>query len=297
MYQVNHQQFTFTIEKHLANLTIAEFFTYFKQSRKKQNQLLQHDLLVNGKKVELTTVLKEKDVISIYQELANDYALAKPYDLELCYEDDLILVCHKPKGMIIHSDDSNELTLDNAVSYHYLTTNQNVLVRHLHRLDRQTSGLVLYCKVPFIQPLLDDLLSKKKIHRAYYAICFHRLPINYKLTINKGIGRHRHEKNKMIISKTGKEAITKIKVIANSKKYSLLDIDLLTGRTHQIRVHLASINHPIVNDDLYGESTNDFSQMGLYAYKLSFINPLTNQQIEIVDKLSPDLFYFKNFSV
>ena len=249
-------------------------------------------ILVNSQKININSLLENSDVLTIDISEKNNV----PPSNKICdvvYEDDLVLIVRKGSHQIIHDDQKND-ALINDVSKYFEENNYHRLVRPIHRLDEMTQGLVFFSKILFLQPYFDYLLKNKIIKRKYLAITKGRFKNNKNdIIIEKRIGRDRHINNKYIINPKGKEAKTKIRLIKYINGYSLVECELFTGRTHQIRVHLSSIGLPIVNDEIYGIKDTKFKNMGLYAYKLNYLNPLTNELKEIVYKKYDDLKYFE----
>ena len=234
-------------------------------------------ILLNQHPVSGKTLLQKGDTLQVLafpnEEVDYPSDAAMP---EVEYEDDFVLVVNKPKGMIIYpSKKDGDGTLANLVAHYYREKDIHTTVRPLHRLDLDTTGLVLFSKSPFLQPKLDQMMRKKEIVREYYAFVEGRVEKDG--TINRPIGKDRHDAKKMRVSKTGKEAITHFEVVRYQKKFTLLKCKLDTGRTHQIRVHLSSIGHPIVNDVLYGEKY-DKLPFGLQAFRLTWENPITHKK-------------------
>ena len=261
-----------TVEK---EESVKEFLSSFCLSGKYLN-----NLSLNDKRVNMDTLLKKGDILKIkaYKE-GIDY-IPDQESIKVVYEDDWLLVVDKPKGIIIYPENKDgNGTLVNRIAKYYTDTRQNFPVRPVHRLDRDTDGLVLVAKSSFIQPKLDNMILNKEIERYYQ--CEVEGIIKNSGVIDKPIGRDRHDSHKMRVSKTGKEAKTIYKVLENKKDTTLVECLLKTGRTHQIRVHFSYIGHPVVNDPLYGKVKDD-SGMELTAYKLVFIHPVTNKKTEIV---------------
>ena len=146
----------------------------------------------------------------------------------------------------------------------------------------------MFCKCALLQPYFDSLIASKEIKKTYLAIIQGHLP-KKEMTINLPIGQDRHSKNKMCISKTGKDALTHFKEIKYNKKNTLIECLIETGRKHQIRVHLNSLHHPIINDTLYGKASSRINRMALHAYRLEFIHPLTYQTMIIECTLPKDM--------
>lgn len=270
--------------------TVLEFLQLFKVSKKNMHQLFQNKYIkINNQVVNQNYILSKDDRISIkLQEFDIDYA---PDDKSatVVYEDDLICVVHKDPGIIVHDDQKDKKgTLANQVARYYQDSGYSIPVRYIHRLDEETQGLVLFCKVPLFQPWFDEELADKRIVRTYHAITFNK-PSKNKMVINKPLGRDRHNAKKMRVSMSGKEAVTNINLLNTNANYSLVECKLETGRTHQIRVHLSSINCPIVNDELYGYKTNDYSCMGLFAVSLSWIDPFTKEKRIVEDPLCKNI--------
>ena len=213
--------------------------------------------------------------------------------VEVIYEDPFHFVVHKPAGCIIHGDPDDTDCLNARVSRYYRDHGIHSLVRPVHRLDADTYGLVLYSKISFFQPFLDEMLSEKKIYRHYQAICFdnHRIPKNF--ICNASIGKDRHRSNRYVISSSGRSARTEFRLVTVKDGYALIGCSLDTGRTHQIRVHLSSYGLAIVNDPFYGRPSRDFEHMGLWADALQLIHPITGEKMMIHDETPKDYFYFR----
>lgn len=146
----------------------------------------------------------------------------------------------------------------------------------------------MFCKCALLQPYFDSLIASKEIKKTYLAIIQGYLP-KKEMTINLPIGQDRHSKNKMCISKTGKDALTHFKEIKTKGNYTLVKCQIETGRKHQIRVHLSHLHHPIINDTLYGKASSRINRMALHAYRLEFIHPLTYQTMIIECTLPKDM--------
>lgn len=205
---------------------------------------------------------------------------AKAAAPQVLYEDDFCIVIDKPAGMAVHgSSPSQGGTLDEAVARHMLRQEDPLNVRHIHRLDDDTSGPVLYAKNDLAQWKLDEAMRAKIIDRHYIAVVHGRL-VNPKGTISAPIGKDRHHSAKRRVSDNGDHAVSHYEVIAASRQLSLLRVKLETGRTHQIRVHLSHIGHPLVGDGLYGGDARMLAHQALHGEKLLFPHPWTTQLTE-----------------
>ena len=270
--------------------TIQEFFDNYIPSKKIQHLLIQDKNIL----LDSNPVKREDDIVGMTLSI-NIYPEHYEYQkinnkLDVVYEDEIILVVNKPKDLLVHSDGNKELTLTDIVKSYYVDK-PYISALPIHRLDKETSGLVVYSKSIVFQPLLDKLLSEKQIRRNYLAFVKGKIETGKSFVINKSIGNDRHNSNKRIIYKNGQNALTKIKCIACNKKdnYSIVLCTLDTGRTHQIRVHLSSEGYPILNDELYGSRTNLCIRMGLFAQSLDLYHPLIEDNLNIEADLPNDL--------
>lgn len=197
--------------------------------------------------------------------------------VDVRFEDAHIIVVEKPINMKTHPNDGyEEDALQNHVAA-YLSS-KNELPYVVHRLDKDTSGLVMFAKNPFVLPILSRMMEQKDIHRSYQALVQGNVKPTEQ-TIDAKIGRDRHDTRMQTIDEySGKTAITHVTVLNASPQQSLVKCDLETGRTHQIRVHLESIGHPIIGDPLYNYRSNA-TRLMLHAYQLSFVHPFTGETI------------------
>ena len=198
--------------------------------------------------------------------------------LEVLYQDEYLLVVNKPKGMIIYSDDPKEVTLDKVVAGYLAGIGKLPVPRHIYRLDKDTSGIMLYAMDPLTLSYLSFLNENRLLDKTYYALCHGKLPKKNGV-IDRPIGRNRHDAHKMMISNTGQKAVTNYEVLSETDAKSLVALNLVTGRTHQIRVHMSSLGHPVVGDKLYG--IDDGYELQLEVAHLSLIHPITKQNLTI----------------
>lgn len=216
--------------------------------------------------------------------------------LDILYEDEDVIVVNKPKGMVVHPAAGHYSgTLVNALMYHckdHLSGINGVMRPGIvHRIDRDTTGSVIACKNDTAHQSIAAQLKEHSVTRRYHAICLGVMK-EEQGTIDRPIGRHPTDRKKMAVDvKNGKRAVTHYKVLQHFEKYTYIECELETGRTHQIRVHMASIGHPILGDEVYGTQKSPFHLQGqvLHAKTLGFIHPSTREYIE-VDAPLPEYF-------
>jgi 23S rRNA pseudouridine1911/1915/1917 synthase len=204
--------------------------------------------------------------------------------IEVLYEDDFCLVVHKPAGMKVHRDDSKQnsekAALSDAAAFYYESTGQQCKVRHIHRLDEDTTGPVLYAKHEWAHLILDEAMREKSIGRCYAAIVQGHMSEKSGI-IDAPIGKDRHHSARRRVSSTGEQAVTHYEVVEYLNQGTLVRLRLETGRTHQIRVHLSHLGFPIWGDTLYGGRNSGISRQALHGENLSFDHPLTGENIHI----------------
>ena len=290
-YSYQYGRLLIDVPKKYEGILLSDFLRLFHISSKKRYELFQNrEITLNRKDAGANDVLKEKDVIEIrIKEAGIDYVPSSE-ECEAVYEDDLIYVAHKDPGILIH--DPEEVCLASmAAAYQY---SHGIIqpVRYIHRLDRETSGLVLFVKSPLLQGWYDAMLEEKRIQRKYLAITGGKGHPGQKFTYNQPIGRDRHQSNVYRFSPDGKNALTKAVILERKKDFLLFACELLTGRTHQIRVHLSGNRHPIINDPIYGIPSAQFAHMCLWANTMVIPNPFTEEIITVTDLPNPDFALF-----
>ena len=246
---------------------------------------------VNGIVVKkAANIIKYRDEIVIDEsEFQNrNFSLTPEYELKIKYEDDDLLVISKDHGIVVHpSQNTNSATLVDILLNLYPTI-KNVGEPSrpgiVHRLDKETSGLLVIAKDNNILVSLKDQFKKREVLKEYLAIVDGNT--KEKGIINAPIGRHPKDRKKRALISTGKEAITRYEKIINENGLSLLKVEIQTGRTHQIRVHLSSIGHPIYGDKVYSKKYKSVSsRMLLHSYRLKFKHPIKNKFIDIKDDI------------
>lgn len=253
-------------------------------SRSKIQKLMKEEkIIVNGKSVNNSYSVRSEDVIEINDKL--DYTISvEPEDipLNIVYEDDDLIIINKESGMVVHPAPGHYSgTLVNALLFRYgKLAGEEFRPGIVHRLDKDTSGLMLVAKNEETLEKLSDMISKKEVERKYLAIVDGVIK-HETGTVDAPIGRDLNNRQKMAVTDVnGRDAITHFKVLERFNNNTLIECKLETGRTHQIRVHMAYIGYPINNDPLYGRGkSNEFGQM-LHSYYIKFNHPRTDKVIE-----------------
>lgn len=249
-----------------------------------QNLIKDGHILVNQNKVKAGYALKTDDIITVEEVVPKPLDL-EPVDLNLdiIYEDDDLFVINKPSGLVVHPATSyHEPTLVHGLLHqtdHLSTINGVIRPGIVHRIDKDTSGLLVVAKNDKAHQLLSDALKEHAIKRVYLAIVYHPFK-EASGKIDAPIGRNPKNRLKMAVIEGGKPAVTHFKVLLNFDQYALVSCELETGRTHQIRVHMAYIGHPIIGDPLYGpkQVIGSFGQY-LHATEISFDHPIKKEHM------------------
>lgn len=260
-----------------------------------QAKIKKNLILVNNNQVKPNFVLNIGDLITIKEEEKIDYLKAINLDLEVIYEDNYLAVINKPQGLITHPGHSYQgITLINGLKYLFpkLSNFENDPLRPgvVHRLDKETSGIMIIAKDEEAHKLLKEAFQRRKIQKVYEAIV-HKPFLETTFTIDLPIKRHELKRQKMAVNLEGRKALTKGFLISQTDKYSYLKLELITGRTHQLRVHLSYIGHPILGDEIYGFK-KDTNRLYLHAKAITFNHPITKKELSFETKL-PNYFIEK----
>ena len=261
-----------------------------------QRMIENENIKVNSKKVKVSYKVNENDLIEIEEEEIKETDLiAEDIPLDIIYEDDDILVVNKAKGMVVHPGNGNPNgTLVNAVLAKCKDSLSGIGGEYrpgiVHRIDKDTSGLLIVAKNDNAHLNISAQIKDHKVKKTYVALVRGRIKEN-EATIDMPIGRSQNDRTKMAVRKDGKEAITHIKVLKKYKNYTFIEVNIETGRTHQIRVHMAQIGYPIVGDFVYSNGKNPFGVEGqmLHSMKLQFKHPVTNKEMNLEAPI-PDYF-------
>lgn len=258
-------------------------------------------ILLNGLPEYITKNVAINDFIEVDLDFEETFDNIVPtnINLNIIFEDDSLIIINKPAGIpvhpsILHFDNS----LSNGLAFYYNEKNIKRKIRPVNRLDKDTSGIVVFAKNEYVQECLVKQMKSKVFNKEYYAILTGNLKEDYG-TINAPISRKTGSIIEREINDTGDFAITHFKLIKNFSYYEqelcFVKFKLETGRTHQIRVHSKYINHPILGDSLYGTSSNIISRQALHAYKISFIHPILKENLEFKIDLPDDMKKIVNF--
>ena len=256
-----------------------------------QKMISDGNITVNEKNVPKNYILRLNDVVSIeIPEPRTLDVIPEDIPVDIVYEDEHLLVVNKPKGMVVHPAAGNYSgTLVNALMFHCegRLSSINGVIRPgiVHRIDKNTSGLLIVAKTDSAHTGLAEQIKAHSFTREYEAIICGHLKED-EGTVDAPIGRHHTDRKKMCVTdRNSKNAVTHYTRIESFEKYDYIKLRLETGRTHQIRVHMSYIGHPVLGDDVYGKPIKDFEGQCLHARKIGFIHPVTNEYMEFESEL------------
>lgn len=289
-YKISDEAAGIRIDKFLAEQGVRTRSFYHKAVEEQK-------VLVNDRPVKNNYKLRPGDVITI-EPIEEEVLDIKPENipLDILYEDNDVLIVNKPKGMVVHPAPGHpDHTLVNAVMYHcgdsLSAINGVIRPGIVHRIDRDTTGSLIICKNDKAHLFIAEQIKEHTVNRIYRGIVIGRMSV-MEGTIDAPIGRSKSDRKKMAIDRVhGRNAVTHYKVLENFKEYAYCEFRLETGRTHQIRVHMASIGHPLLGDTVYGPSKCKYNLEGqcLHAMTIGFIHPSTKKYVEFQAPL-PEYF-------
>lgn len=284
-------------------------------SRSRLQRLIENeDVLVNEKAVKPSYKVREGDEIEI-DLVEAPVARFEPENipLDIVYEDEYLAVINKSAGMVVHPGAGVQSgTLANAIAFHFAesfaeqnrTDSDSIRIGIVHRLDKDTSGLIVVAKTDEIHEALSEQFRERQVYKSYVALV-HGSPEQNTGKIEAAIGRNKHNRLRMKVAGHGRSALSLWKVRKRYAKFTLLEVEIKTGRTHQIRVHMAYINHPVVGDEIYNEGRDNtvaditvrnaiasMQRFFLHAEKLSFVHPQTLERMEFEQPVPSELNEF-----
>lgn len=248
-------------------------------------------IFINGEKVSVRASLKTGDLVEVNLDFLENNSNIVPtkMELDILFEDETMLIINKPAGVPVHpSMDHFEDSLSNGVRFYFDEIDLKRKIRPVNRLDKDTSGIVIFAKNEYVQEYLVRQMKANKFVKEYIAVCSGSF--DFKVgTIDAPIARKEDSIIERCVSEAGDKAVTHYEVLKNVNNYSVVKCILETGRTHQIRVHLAHIGHPLLGDTLYGTSSPLIPRQALHAYKVKFIHPISLKPIALTAKIPNDI--------
>lgn len=246
-------------------------------------------IYVNGEFQRKGLKLKKGDRVCIYMEDEIDDTVPEDFDISIVYEDFDLLILNKQPDMVVHLTRAHqENTLSNGISSYFKKNNLKRKIRFVNRLDKDTTGLIIVAKNPFAHQQMALQFEGNQVEKKYLAIVSGVLE-NDEDYIDYPIGRKEEKGIRRAVMERGQESLTKYTVKRRYNNSSLLDVQIFTGRSHQIRVHLSHIGHPIIGDNLYGEESPHIHRQALHSYYLKIKQPRTKEEIEIIAPLPKDM--------
>ncbi len=266
----------------------------FRQSMGVSRSLLrrakrEENILLNGSRVNSNTRVRKGDCLELGINRQPSQVIPEQLALEILYEDRDLLAVNKPANMLVHPLTNQATgTLANGIVYHWQQHGEQDLVRLVHRLDRDTSGIVLVAKNAYIHQQLQQQMHREQFVRRYLAVVEGE-PVPSKGIINAPIGLAPDSIIQRMVTPLGKPAISHYWVLRTWKQYSLICLELKTGRTHQVRIHMSYLGHPLLGDSLYGGQQLAIQRQALHCAYLSFYHPVTGRPTQLACPLPPDL--------
>ncbi len=258
--------------------------------------ILSKNIYLNNEPADTRLLVKPSDIVSIDLDSNEDNSNIVPtkIELEIIYEDEWLLVVNKPAGIAVHPSAYHyKDSLSNGIRFYFDSINLKKKIRPINRLDLNTSGLVIFAKCEYIQECLSKQMSQGVFQKDY--LCFAKGIFSKNSgSINLPIARKPNSIIERCVSENGQYAITNYQVLKEFKDYSLVKCNLITGRTHQIRVHMSYIGHPLLGDTLYSEASEFVNRQALHCYHLHFIHPINKKSLDLVCPLPKDLLLLLN---
>lgn len=282
----------FYIGKEHEGLTLGQYLK--EQLRMSRNGIIKvkksESLLLNGERVRTSALLKAGDRVEFeLKDRSSENILPEYMELDIVYEDDYLIVINKDAGIPTHPSRSHLMgTLANGLMYHLMEAGRDVTIRPINRLDKNTSGLVLFAKSSHIQHLMSLESYKKDITKEYLAIVHGSVEAESG-TVDAPIAREKAHSIKRVVREDGDRSVTHYRLLERFDGYSLLSIILETGRTHQIRVHMSHIGHPLLGDELYGGRLERINRHALHAHSIKMLHPIDGRAMHFTAELPEDM--------
>ena len=288
---------TYQINETFQNTTILQFLKKKHYTDKAIIALKKtpEGILLNGVWAYVNQKISSGDILTIKlsETESSEKIVPEKLDMDIVYEDEDILVVNKPANMPVHPSQNHYTgTLANGIAYYFAAQRKPFIFRCVNRLDRDTTGLTILCKHQLASGILSNMVSERLIKRTYLAICTDDGSLPQNGTINAPIARKEGSTIERIVdNEKGEDATTHFKKLLHlpDKQISLIQLRLETGRTHQIRVHMSSIGHPSIGDDLYGGDCTMINRQALHSYSLKFTHPITLQEMSFEQELPQDM--------
>ena len=281
----------YTVTEQETLMTVRDFLKIHHISARQVQKLTRSKgILLNGRPAFLKASLRAGDIVKIKQTAPQESNIqAEDLPIEILYEDDCLIALNKPPRQLVHpAGHTTSGTLSNALAHYLKQSGKAVHFHPIHRLDRDTSGCVLFAKSADVQRELEKQRDTHTLTRTYRALVS-GIPTEKEGTIRLPIGAHPTLANRRAIRDDGDPAVTHYQTIATYDSSALVELKLETGRTHQIRLHLAAIGLPILGDHMYGKRSALIKRQALHAVETSFIHPITNKRVTIEAPLTADI--------
>lgn len=283
---------TYPIENEHQGLTVEDYLKQVQlySGRKIQKLTRQKGILLNKKPVFLQKKVRAGEILSVLiLEDSSSGVMPQAGPVDILWEDAQVIVVNKPPRLLVHpAGHTSQGTLANYLAHYFDERGERLTIRPLHRLDRDTSGCVVFAKDARTQSLLAEQLRQGTLKRIYLAI------VNGNVqpaagSIDLPIGEHPHRPNRRAVRAEGERAVTHYQVLQTTEEMSVLRLELETGKTHQIRVHLAQLGYPVLGDTMYGKRSPLISRQALHAQSVSFIHPQAGKQLTVEAPNPPDM--------
>lgn len=293
LFKESHNRIVFNCDTQ--NISLDEFLFANDISGRLFRKLYKNKhIYLNGKFVRKNTAVNKGDIVTIYMEDEENNILPEKMDLDIVYEDHDLLIINKEADIVVHPTKSHqEGTLSNGISYHFRENGINKKIRFVNRLDMDTTGILIVAKNPFAHQQVAIQLEENTVVKKYYALVEGVVNKDEDI-IDLPIGREEEGSVKKIVTENGQEALTSYRVEERFKDATLLDIRIFTGRSHQIRVHMNHIGHPIIGDTLYNKASPYIKRQALHSYYLKMKHPRTQSEVEFIASLPKDMEYLIN---